>query len=33
VTNPPADTELVPGGELVMLGTISAHQEFVKEFS
>jgi len=32
-TNPPASTLLEPGAELVMLGTVSAHQTFVKRFS
>ena len=32
VTNPPAHTELASGSELVMLGTVSAHQEFAKLF-
>jgi len=32
-TNPPASTPLEPGAELVMLGTVSAHQTFVKRFS
>lgn len=33
VTNPPADTELVHGGELMMLGTVTDHQTFVRVFS
>jgi voltage-gated potassium channel len=33
ITNPPADTELGRGAELVMLGTIPQHQEFVKRFT
>ncbi len=32
ITNPPADTELSPESELVMLGTVAQHQTFVKEF-
>ena len=32
-TNPPASITLEPGAELVMLGTVSAHQAFVKRFS
>jgi Trk K+ transport system NAD-binding subunit len=33
ITNPPADTELDRGAELVMLGTIPQHQAFVKRFT
>ena len=32
LTNPPADTELGPDVELVMLGTIAQHQAFAKVF-
>jgi voltage-gated potassium channel len=32
VTNPPADTELARGSELVMLGTVAQHQAFAKAF-
>ena len=32
VTNPPANEELARGGELVMLGTVGQHQQFVKVF-
>ena len=31
-TNPRADTELAQGAELVMLGTLAQHQDFVGEF-
>jgi Trk K+ transport system NAD-binding subunit len=30
ITNPPAETELGPGAELVMLGTVAQHKTFVK---
>jgi voltage-gated potassium channel len=32
VTNPPAQTELAAGAELVMLGTVAQHQEFIEKF-
>jgi Trk K+ transport system NAD-binding subunit len=32
ITNPPATTELAPGAELVMLGTVGQHQSFTTEF-
>ncbi len=32
VTNPPADTELLRGAEMVMLGTVPQHQAFAKIF-
>jgi len=32
ITSPAADTQLEPGGELVMLGTVAQHQAFVKAF-
>ena len=32
VTNPPGDFELLEGSELVMLGTVTQHQDFVKNF-
>ena len=32
LTNPPSDSVLAKGAELVMLGTVSQHQEFVKRF-
>jgi len=32
VTNPPANTELVQGAEIVMLGTLAQHQVFTAQF-
>jgi len=32
ITNPSASTELVPGAELVMLGTVLQHQKFFEQF-
>jgi Trk K+ transport system NAD-binding subunit len=33
LTNPPADTELAHGADLVMLGTVSQHRSFLKQFA
>ena len=33
VTNPAADIELAPGSEIVMLGSVAQHQNFVKVFA